>query len=139
MNETLTRLLMRIEVDPATDCWLWTGARTAGGYAEAKVAGKVTYVHRFVYEAKVGPIPDGHHIDHLCRVRHCVNPAHLEAVEPVENWERGQSPTRLNREKTHCVHGHSLADAYVEARGRRQCRICKVERARAARRKGEAA
>jgi hypothetical protein len=29
------------------------------------------------------------HLDHLCRVRSCVNPAHLEPVTNAENCRRG--------------------------------------------------
>ncbi|MEO1065368.1 MAG: HNH endonuclease signature motif containing protein, partial [Actinomycetota bacterium] len=69
-----------------------------------KVDGQTVYVHRLVYEELVGPIPDGHQIDHLCRVRLCGNPAHLEAVEGLENVHRGLAV----RYRTHCRNGHPI-------------------------------
>ena len=84
-------------------------------------------VHRWAYEALVAPIPDGLTIDHLCRVRHCVNPAHLEVVTLAENIRRAP---HYNSRKTHCKRGHEFtptnAMVYVRKDGRtqRQCRQC---------------
>ena len=79
------------KVDLTLSCWLWTGALTAAGYGQIGTGGRrdpKVYAHRYVYELLVGPIPEGLHIDHLCRVRKCVNPAHLEPVTQGENNRR---------------------------------------------------
>jgi hypothetical protein len=94
--------------------------------------------HRFAYELIVGPIPDGLHLDHLCLIRHCVNPNHLEPVTQAENNLRAWA-VRIPK-KTHCPHGHEYAGAnlYVHPRtGQRSCRICRNadSRARKARRR----
>jgi hypothetical protein len=78
-----------------TDCWLWQLAKTAGGYGMVRIApGKMALAHRVYYEQHLRPIPDGLELDHLCRVRACVNPEHLEAVSRAENVRRG-SKTKL--------------------------------------------
>jgi DNA-binding transcriptional ArsR family regulator len=69
-------------------CWLWTGSHN-GKYGKLSVDKRLMYAHRFAYEVHKGAIPDGHVIDHLCRVRLCVNPDHLEPVTNAENIERG--------------------------------------------------
>lgn len=106
------------------DCWLWTLSKRRG-YGRVKVAGQTYQAHRFVYELLVGPIPAGKELDHLCRIRHCVNPDHLEPVTRRENHMRGQGRwTHRNNRRTHCKWGHSLADAYPTSGGRRNCRTC---------------
>ena len=73
-----------------TPCRIWLLAKTAAGYAvEHCLDGSIAYVHRLAYEREVGPIPGGKQLDHLCRVRECVNPAHLEPVTQRENLRRG--------------------------------------------------
>lgn len=78
--------------------------------------------YRFAYEFLVGPIPDGLELDHLCRVRLCVNPAHLEPVTHAENNKRAGVA------KTHCKWGHPYNEANTYRRrdrpGNRQCRVC---------------
>ena len=68
-------------------CWLWTGPKYHNGYGQAR-GGRV---HRLMYEALVGPIPDGLELDHLCRIRECVNPEHLEPVTRAENARRART------------------------------------------------
>ena len=94
----IQRFLMKVEKTPT--CWLWTAAKQQGGYGMfgAKNTKKVVAAHRWSYEHFVGPIPKGMQIDHLCRVRHCVNPAHLEPVTPKENLRRGREARRLERQ-----------------------------------------
>ena len=65
------------KVDQTGDCWLWTGALISSGYGSFYFNGGSVLAHRFVYELKVGVIPDGMVIDHLCHTRMCVNPDHL--------------------------------------------------------------
>lgn len=102
-------------------CWLWTG-KTSNGYGVVGVggrAGRTMKAHRAAYESLVGAIPVGMDLDHLCRVRNCVNPAHLEPVTRRENLKR--SPL-TPAGKTHCPRGHDLGSA---APGRRRlCREC---------------
>lgn len=68
-------------------CWEWVGTITNSGYGSLSDSGQVL-AHRFAYELLVGPIPEGLQIDHLCNVRNCVNPAHLEPVTGLENMRR---------------------------------------------------
>jgi hypothetical protein len=73
-----------------------------------------------------GPIPDGLHLDHLCKVRNCVRPSHLEAVTPRENVMRSDGVASLNARKTHCKRGHPFSgrNLYVRPNGERACRKC---------------
>jgi hypothetical protein len=116
------RIGRRIIVSPE-GCWEWCGARTSNGYGSAGHSKRVHSTHRLAYTLLVGEVPDGLHLDHLCRVRHCCNPAHLEPVTPAENQRR--SPlTEHNR--THCPKGHPYdqVNTYLK-RGARQCRECR--------------
>ena len=120
----------RIDVhSSATGCWLWLGALQRG-YGRCGYQGRLYPAHRLVFELLVAPIPAGAVLDHLCRVRHCVNPAHLEAVTIGENVLRGTGPTAVHARKTHCNRGHPLAGENLlvwtatDGRVHRRCRIC---------------
>ncbi|WP_367138917.1 MULTISPECIES: HNH endonuclease signature motif containing protein [Streptomyces] len=104
-------------------CWLWVGFIDRYGYGKFKLSGRSVLAHRWAYEHYVGSIADGLVLDHLCRVRHCVNPEHLEAVTARTNTARGRS---ANREKTHCNRGHAYTpeNTFVQKRGGRVCRTC---------------
>lgn len=86
-------LLANLRIDEATGCWEWTRYRDDAGYGQVGLRGhRVTPVHRAVWEAFVGPIPDGLTLDHLCRNPPCANPRHLEPVTNSENVRRRHAP-----------------------------------------------
>lgn len=72
----------------ANGCHIWAAARIHTGYGRFWADGRMVQAHRYAYENVVGPIPDGLGLDHLCRVRACVNPFHLEPVTQAENLRR---------------------------------------------------
>lgn len=117
------------KVEKTDTCWLWRGKVDRIGYGRTYDASKMKLAHRVAYEFMVGPIPKGLVLDHLCRVRHCVNPAHLEPVTNEENLRRGWAyrkeniPTLL---KSHCVNGHQFTPENTKIRrnGSRKCRAC---------------
>lgn len=109
--------------EPTSGCWLWLGTiQAGGGYG---VFGK-QYAHRFSYEISRGPIPDGREIDHLCRNRQCVNPAHLEAVDHRTNMLRGTAPSAVVYRAGTCRRGHPWTEESTQWRqnGSRYCRTC---------------
>ena len=83
-GDDLARLMSHIRVDPS-GCWIWTGSLNDGGYGQTSWRGRMTRAHRVSYALLKGPLVEGLEIDHLCRVISCVNPAHLEQVEPWVN------------------------------------------------------
>lgn len=113
-------------------CWLWTGGKRGCGYGTIRRNGKNTSAHVVAYEMLVGPIPDGLEIDHLCRVRLCVNPEHMEPVTHRENIRRSIGNFGDKARQTECIHGHPLSgdNLYIATNGRRQCRACAARRQR---------
>lgn len=127
--------------EPNCGCFIWGGAivndfykKGNGGYGifTIRVEGKSKNVlaHRWAYERFIGPLGAGLVPDHKCRVRSCVNPAHLEAVTQKVNVRRGVGPCAVNAAKTHCKRGHEFTpeNTWYEKNGARHCRTCQYER-----------
>lgn len=119
-------------VEKTDTCWLWTGAIQKPGYGRYSFEGRLWLAHRWAYETFVGPIPEGLTIDHLCGVKNCVRPDHLEAVTSRENTLRSPN-TMASRHaaKTHCPRNHPYDEANtLVSGGARYCRKCMADRKR---------
>lgn len=134
-RRALGRILARVQRHDGH--WLWPGTTNPQGYAKTTIKGRREALHRWVYERLAGLIPDDLQIDHLCRVRNCINPDHLEVVTGAENRRRARQALGVYDA---CIKGHPRVD-FVESAGRTViCRACKREgrRAREARGVGPA-
>lgn len=128
MKTQLERFLKFVHKTPT--CWLWIGGIQSKGYGMmrcGRAAEGMILAHRFAYEHFKGPLSEGLEIDHLCRVRCCVNPDHLELVTRKENLHR--SPITIfntNRDKIYCIRGHAFTteNTRMSIDGRRICRSC---------------
>jgi hypothetical protein len=120
------------------ECWMWDGAIDQSGYGMFRSGGGVrngtilrTHIWSYLYF--VADIPAGYQIDHTCHSkvcdlgidcphRRCLNPAHLEAVPPHINTDRGRGSKR-----THCPcdHEYTVENTYVNPKGMQVCRACK--------------
>jgi hypothetical protein len=137
----LRRFMEKVAPEPNTGCWLWYGAWGGGGYPVVNLYCVNYAAHRVAYEHFVGPIGEGLQLDHLCRVRCCVNPAHVEPVTPIVNTMRGDTAAAKNAAKTHCPMGHpySGSNLYIAPKtGDRMCKKCSREHTRAWRLRGVA-
>jgi hypothetical protein len=116
-------------------CWEWGASVSPSGYGVIREGGGGSpskVAHRVAYEFVVGKIPEGLCIDHLCRNRACVNPAHLEPVTMRENLLRGEGWAGRHARKTHCPSGHPYSGPNLArgSKGERRCRACARDRAR---------
>jgi hypothetical protein len=144
MKDSIREGLMRrffTEVHQHDICLLWNTDDPNGPYRSISVDGLPRHTHRVFYEIFIGPIPEGLHIDHLCRNRPCVNPVHLEPVTSRENVLRSPiTRASINAARTHCPRGHEYSESNVywdrsrnPARPSRKCKACQHMRARARR------
>ena len=117
--------------------WIWTASTLPNGYGQMDKK----YAHRLSYEFYVGPIPEGLVIDHLCRVRNCVNPRHLQPVTQQINMDRGSarqaviaSNVKRGKARTHCLHGHEFTPENTRHETKpngnvmRRCKTCRSRR-----------
>ncbi len=148
----LDRIAAKLEIRPAPithdclgrpivgPCLVWT-APSSGKYAmvwdpDRGATGDNVQVHRVTYQMLVGPIQG--ELDHLCRVKKCASPAHLEDVSSRENKRRHMLTRKhvdpLPDDPDTCLQGHKLTaenTTYERANGQgaRRCLTCIRERA----------
>ena len=124
---TLDWLMSHATPIPHCGCWSWDLFRNAKGYGRVHVErGKSRFAHRLAFALSCGPIPDGMHIDHVCRVPSCINPEHLEVVTPEENHRRGKHGA-LKVAPSACSKGHKFCEANPRRPRGRACTICYQE------------
>lgn len=128
----ISRFWPKVKVNKDNGCWEWQGAKITG-YGHFWAEDKGVIAHRWLYEQIHGPVPKGFELDHLCRNRSCVNPAHLEIVTRKENCRRGDDGIH-QRLRTHCPQGHpyNKENTYIcnttTKTPQRLCRTCRRER-----------
>ena len=125
---TLARFMRQTSVADEGDCLLWTGPQiSSSGYGKFRVPGQQERpTHVLLWEHFNGPMPVGQEGDHLCKVRLCCNPTHIEPVTPSINVMRQD---HAERRVTHCPSGHPYDAENTDARnGRRYCRACSKAR-----------
>jgi len=115
------------KVEKTGDCWIWRGSINNAGYGVFwyNPDSQNRSAHRMVFAVLGQEAPPL--LDHLCRNRACVNPAHLEGVTHKVNLLRGETLAAANAAKTHCPKGHeyTLENTY-RISGRRVCRTCSL-------------
>lgn len=133
-----TRFWLKVDKSGLGGCWLWTGNQVPSrggvcyyGQFHTSTRGRRRNVYAHVYSLRIAgvPIPDGHQVDHLCKVTLCVNPSHLEPVTARENTRRSDSPAGINARKTHCPQEHEYTPENTRwYRNKRKCKTCERER-----------
>lgn len=136
--DVLAKVSRLTECGGVEACWIWCGGVDGKGYGQVRAKrasdGQHTTrrLHRVVYELLMGAIPSGLDLDHLCRVRHCINPWHLEPVPRRINLLRGIGFPAVNASRTHCPKGHPYSgDNLSIRRNARHCRKCACLRTQA--------
>jgi hypothetical protein len=114
-------------------CWRWLGPPGARGQGQLTAGGRRYQMHRFAYEALVGPVPPWHALLPTCGGRGCVNPA-LRRLAAPEEWRRRPHPG-----VTHCPRGHPYSAENIYPTGRRRCRTCQRAHLAASRARRKAA
>jgi hypothetical protein len=123
------RTLLEDRIFRTGDCWLWIGSVSDRGYGNVTYKGKSYKAHRLAYHFYKEDLIPGLEIDHLCKVKNCVNPDHLEQVTKQENMRRSDCVSAVNRRKTRCKRGHDFNsdNTYTHKSGKRSCRLCRNE------------
>ena len=134
------RMRTKIRVNEATGCWEWANSKNEQNYGKVWYNKKSRRAHIVIYELLIEPIPKDLECDHLCRVRHCVNPEHIELVPHKENMLRGHSSEMQTHLTGVCKRGHKIEgdnaqlvhSTYNKERNlvRYRCRKCSYDSSR---------
>lgn len=114
------RFWSKVAIKGPDECWEWQASFMSSGYGNFRLPNGWIGAHRMAYLLTHGAIPEGMHLDHLCKNIKCCNPKHLESVTPNENAFR--------KRREMCKRGHPLdgENLYVPpGSDRRLCRACR--------------
>jgi hypothetical protein len=107
------RLIKRFvgKIEKLDGCWLWVGLKGPNGYGRFSVGTREISAHRFSYQHFIGAIAPGMTVDHICRIKICVRPDHLQLLTNEENSARAQEfvVETANAKKKYCKRGHELS------------------------------
>jgi hypothetical protein len=126
----MNKIWSNVQASSAEGCWTWNGSRNNAGYGQVTINYRNKRAHRFFYEMLIGNIPENKVIDHTCRNKSCVNPAHMEIVTVGENSRRGQSRLMEAHRNNTCANGHKWNRLNLRVRPQKDgtakicCRIC---------------
>lgn len=123
---TIHSILEKVQPITESGCWVSDLVPQRDGYCMVAFRGKKLMLHRVIYEQLKATIPDGYELDHICRVRCCVNPDHLEVVTPRENTLRSKNPAAIGAARETCIYGHIFDGVEKQKNGlpRRKCSVC---------------
>jgi hypothetical protein len=119
------RIISYWKTSDKNGCWIWNGAKTEGGYGHINTGSGHRHAHIIAYEHKNGVVAAGLVLDHLCKIRVCCNPDHLEAVPQRVNFLRGDHPLASLHKQGVCRKGHPRSEAYIR-KGTNLVAYCKV-------------
>ena len=124
----IERFFDYFDMGESTDCWEWLGIRWGKNneYGCYRKRPLTVNAHRVSYLIFVEDLKPGMVIDHMCRNKLCVNPAHLRQVTPLINTvENSDNFIAINVQKTHCVHGHEFTPENTRIyKTHRYCKTC---------------
>ena len=124
------RIMDRVQIDPASGCWIWTGSKYPSGRGRITVAGRRWTIYRATYTEWIGPIPEGLVLDHfVCERGECCNPEHVRPATQRENVLRGDTISSRAAAARACPAGHEYSgtNLYIRPNGKRHCRACDRE------------
>lgn len=123
-DESEVRFWSKVKVGKEDECWLWLAGKYKNGYGAFCDNRRMFLAHRVAFVIFNGLIPKGLVIDHLCRVKSCVNPKHLELVTQHQNVHRGKAVgPRVNQ--CHFGHEYTPENTVYDSDGKRRCRVCR--------------
>jgi hypothetical protein len=84
----------KVDQKGPSDCWNWKACVNSANYGQIRLKAGIAYAHRYAWECKRGPIPDGLCVLHHCDNSRCCNPNHLFLGTKLDNMHDAMSKGR---------------------------------------------